>query len=137
MEKLQPKLFVLTLILCASFTLYCGGTRQLQSITLSPASADARNYSNGQVQFTATGHYNMSPGAVTPQSAEWGTCYQNVPTQAVSVTSAGLAQCGSGAVGNYTVFASDLVSSGSSCTVVTACGGGCSIVQGTAQLTCP
>jgi len=146
MEKLRLNFFSLALVLAASFTLSCGGspsesaTRQLQSITLSPATADAQNYPSGQVQFTATGYYNTAPQTVTPLSATWGTCYQNAPTNAVSVTSGGLAQCESGATGTYSIWANDpafsVPYSGVNCNAITACGGGCFVV-GTAQLTCP
>ena len=61
-----PTLFSLVLLLAAPFTLSCGaGQSQLKSITLSPATADAQAYPDGQVQFTATGYYvNPSRAAV-------------------------------------------------------------------------
>jgi len=141
METLRFTLFVFAMAVAGSFVLSCGASsisgliRQPQSITLSPTSADARNYPEGQVQFIATGHYTTTPYMVTPQSGSWGVCYQNAPTTEVSVTNGGLAQCTSGAVGTYTVFAFDFPSS-VSCNAITACGGGCT-VEGTAQLICP
>ncbi len=69
---------------------------------------------------------------MTPQSAMWGACYQSAPTTDVSVTATGKAQCASGATGTFSVFAFNQTN----CDLVTACGGGCTIV-GTAQLTCP
>jgi hypothetical protein len=96
MEKVRLTLFFLGLVLAASITLSCGsGTnsnRSLQSVTLSPATADAQDYDNGQVQFVATGHYSVSPRRATPLSAFWGTCYQNATTTAITVTSEGLGQ---------------------------------------------
>ena len=145
MAKLRLTLFSLALILAASFALSCGARSQsqdpqsqdpLQSITLSPATADARNYPNGQVQFIATGYYIDPSHTVTPLSAMWGTCYQNASTSAVSVTAGGVAQCAPGAVGTYTVWADDPPLSNVACLAITACGGGC-FVAGTAQLTCP
>ena len=141
MERLRLTLFLFGLAVAASFILSCGAgsVRQVQSITLSPATADAQDYRNGQVQFTATGHYNAAPYTVTPQSATWGVCYQSAPTSEVSVTTSGLAQCASGAVGTYTVWANDpapLPSGIYNCPAMTACGGGCTI-QANAQLTCP
>jgi hypothetical protein len=142
MEKLWPTLLFLGLVLAASFTLSCGASstdpssRQLLSITLSPATADAQDYPNGQVQFTATGYYSTAPSPVTPLSAFWGTCYQEGPTTAISVTKDGLAQCESGAVGTFTVWANGPRFSNVECLAMTACGGGC-FVAGTAQLTCP
>ena len=137
MEKLCPALSSLALILVASFTLSCGTSSSapgtLQSITVSPATASAPD-PDGAVQFTATGHYNGAPYAVTPQPATWGACYQNASTTALTVSSAGLAQCQaqSGPPATYSVFAFDLTN----CGAINACGGGCTVV-GTAQLTCP
>jgi hypothetical protein len=149
MEKLQLTLSLLVLILAASLALSCGassptmsacassqaprqGQGQLQSITLSPASANAQNCPNGQVQFTATGHYVDPTQMVTPQSADWAACQQNAPTNDVFVTPTGLARCASGASGAYAINAFDP----GNCNAINACGTGCTI-YGTAQLTCP
>jgi hypothetical protein len=138
--RLIVVLFVLFVV--AGLVLSCGASsqHQLQSITLSPQSADAKDYPNGQVQFIATGHYMTAPDAVTPITANWGACSPPIePTSAVTVTSTGLAQCAKGAVGTYTVWANDpypLPSGIYNCPAITACGGGCT-VRATAQLTCP
>jgi len=131
------------LLALAALGLYCNPapTHQLQSITLTPASADGQNYANGQVQFVATGHYNVDPLTVTPLPATWGTCTQQfAATTAVSVTQNGLAQCTSGGAGTYTVWANDpiteLPGQVYSCPAQGACGGGC-VIQANAQLTCP
>lgn len=108
--------------------------RSIESITINPATADAQDYPNGQVQFKATGYYNTPPSPVTPIAATWGVCVENAPTNEVSVTATGLAHCAAGAVGTYTVFAYAFPNP--SCLAITACGGGCT-VEGTAQLTCP
>jgi len=49
-------------IVCITFlsfaawiALACGSSHELQSITVSPASADAQNYPDGEVPFVATG----------------------------------------------------------------------------------
>jgi hypothetical protein len=143
MEKLGLVLSLIVLSLAASLTLSCGARSQgqdlLQSITLSPAVADGQDYPNQQVQFIATGYYINPSRTVTPLSAAWGTCYQFAPTSAISVSSTGLAQCASGTVGTYSVWANDpmpLAPGVYSCPASTACGGGCTI-QATAQLTCP
>jgi hypothetical protein len=131
MKELRFATSFLTLILAASFALSCGsGPGQLQSITLSPATADA------QQQFMATGFYVHPSHTVTPQPATWGVCHQGAPTTEVSVTQGGMAQCASGAsAGTYDVFA--FVTVNQACTVPqNQCGGGCTIV-GTAELTCP
>jgi hypothetical protein len=138
--RLIPSFFTLAVV--ASLTLSCGANsdpgseRHLLSVTLSPTTADAQQSPDGKVQFIATGYYNTAPYTVTPLSAGWGTCYQDAPTSAISVTRTGLAQCASGAVGTYTVWANDPpVPLGANCLAMTACGGGC-FVAGTAQLTC-
>ncbi|MGD0416099.1 MAG: hypothetical protein ABSA80_12140 [Terriglobales bacterium] len=149
MKKLRFTLLFLALVLTASIALSCGtssstflpcgassqkpaqGEGQLQSITLSPASADAQNCPNG-VQFTPTGHYIDPPQTVTPQSTYWAVCQKNAPTTDVSVTTAGVAQCASGASDAYSI--NGFVPG--NCEAVNACGTGCTI-YGTAQLTCP
>ena len=136
MRQLQFALFLLGLFLVSLLALSCGtnpgGPGQLQSITLSPAMADAQDYPGGQVPFVATGVYISPAHKVTPLPAQWGACQQNASTSEVSVTNAGVAQCASGASGAYTVFAFEPTN----CNVINACGGGCTVV-GSAQLTCP
>jgi len=140
MKNLRFLLFFLALVLSASFASSCGARSQgqdpLQSITLSPATADAQDYTNGHVQFTATGYYIDPSRTVTPLSGMWGTCYQEASTSEVSVTAGGVAQCTPGAVGTYTIWANDPPLSNVECLAITACGGGCFVV-GSAQLTCP
>ena len=65
-----------------------GGNRQLESITVTPATTDAQGQA---VQFTATGHWSASPFSVTPQSAYWGVCQNNAPSTAVTVSTSGMA----------------------------------------------
>jgi hypothetical protein len=137
MEKLRLTLFLFTLAITASFALSCGETsisgaiRQPQSITLSPATADAQDYPEEQVQFTATGHYNAAPYTVTPQPiTAWAAC-QDGPTTDVSITAKGVAQCANGATGSYLITAS----SPGTCTCLAPCPSSDTI--GTAQLTCP
>ena len=128
------------LLLVAAVCLSCGSPsssnvpHSIQAITIKPGNADAQDYPNGQVQFTATGYYNQAPAVVSPLAATWGVCYQNAPTTDASVTKNGLAACAPGAAGTYTVYADDPPDP--SCLVIGPCGGGC-FVTGTAQLTCP
>jgi hypothetical protein len=147
MKNIRPFLSLLTLAVVSSLALSCGANsdpnsdpssgRQLMSVTLNPATADAQDYPDGQVQFTATGYYNSAPYTVVPLSAGWGECYQEMSTSAITVSSTGLAQCVSGALGTYTVWANSArFPEGANCNAITACGGGC-FVAGTAQLTCP
>jgi len=137
MNRLRVVLSFVALLLAGSFVLSCGsGQGQLQSITLSPATADAQSYPNGMVPFTATGNYLDPSHTVTPQPATWSACSQNIPTTEVSVTSAGVAQCASGASGTYSIYA--FHSSGKNCGTlpVGPCGSQCGAL-GSAQLTCP
>jgi hypothetical protein len=109
----------------------------LQSVTLCPAAADAQNFPDGEVHFIATGYYSTLPSPVTPLTATWGACYQDNPTNGISVSKNGLAQCAAGSVGTYTVWA-NAPSGQTVCPAFgTACGGGGCQVTGTAQLTCP
>lgn len=137
--------FIVALVVAASLALSCGSSADPQasgdpllSITVSPAAADAKDYPNGQVQFSATGYYSTNPSQAVPVSHPgWGSCYQNQPTSAVTVSSTGLAQCSTGAVGTYAVWADAPPNpDGPNCLAINACGGGCFVV-GTAQLTCP
>lgn len=150
MRILGPQRFFSLLVLVAAFTftLACGTsrtaaancnpvgnsntTRTLTSVTLCPAVADAKDYSDGMVPFLATGYYTTQPSPVSPLKAFWGACYQNAPTSEVMVSASGSAQCTAGAMGTYDVFAADPTE----CNAITACGGGCQ-VSGAAKLTCP
>jgi|ERR1700722_15155154 len=133
-------LFFLTTFAIA-LTLACGSSAQsrlLQSVSISPPTADAQG---SPVQFTAMGAFNEQPSPVNLVTVNWGACYQNQPTTAVSVSTEGLAQCAAGSAGTYTVWgwAERNGSCGGSGTVpANLCGGagGCQ-VTGTAQLTCP
>lgn len=131
--------------------LACGasGSPSLQSITVSPASADAQDYPGGQVPFVATGHYNSSPTTVTPLQANWAALSEQLAnglltigpvTSGVAIDNTGSARCAAGASGTYAVIAWDLQDPmlKVSCASVTDFGEpGCNAVQATAQLICP
>ena len=133
-------LFFVILATLASITLGCGSskpvqntTAQLQSISLSPAQADAKDFANGEVPFIATGYYSAPPSPITPLDVwSWGACAESAPTTDVTISNAGVAQCAEGASGTYQIFGAD----GTTCLAITACGGGCQIA-GYARLTCP
>jgi hypothetical protein len=142
MRKYGLSVFFLA-VLAIAITLACGSSprvRVLQSVSLSPSTADAQG---SPVQFTATGYFNDQPSPAILLAANWGACYQNQRTTAVSVNTEGLAQCAAGAVGTYTVWAwaeSAAGSCGGNNGEIPAnpCGGaGACQVTGTAQLTCP
>jgi hypothetical protein len=120
-------------------TLGCGSSRQLQSVSLSPATADAQNFPNGQVSFTATGAFSKppSPSPLTGKDVTWcagqsaGACAGNVNPGAL-VDQNGVAQCVAGFVGTTYVMA------GTAGTPSQNPDGGQALkVFGSAQLTCP
>ena len=68
MKRLCNLLFVV-FILAAGTLSGCGGSnRQLQSLSVSPASTAAQA---GQAQFTATGQFSSMPMSVSPASVSW------------------------------------------------------------------
>jgi hypothetical protein len=139
MEKLRVMASLLALVLAAYLASSCGtgqGQGQLQSISLSPATADAQDYPDGQVPFTATGHYVNPTHTITPQSATWVACQQSGPiTTEVSLSQGGVAQCAIGAAGTYSINAWD-TNKIEPC-AINACGILVCAIVGTAQLTCP
>ena len=120
---------------CGSSSIMSNSNRVLQSMTISPATADAQDFANGRVQFMATGNFNKppSPQQVTfqpPYTGGWsvmGSGMQPIAT----IDANGLAQCGPGAVGMVTVqaLASANAAMGTGATGVA--------VRATATLTCP
>jgi hypothetical protein len=96
---------LLILVVALALLLSCGNSlRELVAMDLSPNVADAQNYPNGQVQFTATGTYNLYPLSGPVQPALW-SIYKPQNTQNVAtITQSGLAQCGN-AVGTFSVQA--------------------------------
>lgn len=89
------------LILVAACVAGCGGStmnsgRMLQSLTVTPASADAQNFPGGKVQFTATGTFNMAPTTASPAvmwsiGSPFATPSPTMPQ--ATIDSTGLAQC--------------------------------------------
>jgi hypothetical protein len=71
MRKYGLSVFFLA-ILAIAITLACGSSpRALQSVSLSPPTADAQG---SPVQFTATGYFNDQPSRVTLSAANLGAC---------------------------------------------------------------
>jgi hypothetical protein len=125
---------LLMVVSCGGNSMMTMSARQLQSITVSPTSADAKN-SGGMVQFTATGNFNMDPmTAMTPVRWSIGNPFSAQPVPAgVSVDVNGLAQC-SGFMGMVTIEATAPMDPNmplSKMTMMTM------NVSGMAQLTCP
>lgn len=115
----------------------CGGmnsqNRVLMSMTLSPATADAQSFANGQVQFTATGVFSepASPATMTfmePFSGSWMVSNSNIAT----IDQNGMAQCVQGTAGVVTITA---IASSNSAGMSP--GAMSTAVSATAMLTCP
>jgi hypothetical protein len=127
----------------AAITSACGSNpqREIETITVSPSSADAQDYPDGQVPFVATGTFSEPPVTVSPLQATWvAVDAAGQRTTDVSITNSGVAQCTSGAPGTYTLgaWAVLLIPPQNSCNVVTPFGNPCGdSVIGFAQLTCP
>ena len=52
----------------------CGGSRQLQSVSVMPAAADAQNFPGAQVAFAATGTFNKPPSPQPLTNGEISWC---------------------------------------------------------------
>jgi len=125
---------LLLVISCGGNPMMMMSARQMQSITVSPASADPRN-SGGMVQFTAMGNFNMDPMmAATPVRWSVGNPFSAQPVPAgVSVDMNGLAQC-SGFTGMVMIEATAPVDPNMPLSKMTM---STMNVTGMAQLTCP
>jgi hypothetical protein len=140
MRRLGFQISFFLLILAAAIILACGsGAHIPQSVVISPATANAQDHRGAGVQFTATAYYNTKPSPISPAPASWNACYQGAPTEGVSVSSSGIAQCAAGASGTYTIYAfmPNPTMKGVCGSSSLPCGGTCGGVVGTAKLTCP
>lgn len=122
---------IIALILAA-----CGSSRKLTSVTITPATADAKNFPTGDVQFTATGTFSDSSKPVPLTTITWcigsnnGVCNGNIGSSA-TIDSNGLARC-TGALNGTSII---LAGTGNS--VVMPDTGQQLKVFGMATLTCP
>jgi hypothetical protein len=140
MSKRKTLATVLIVVPIVFATVSCGSmssssSRILQSMTVTPATADAQNSANGQVQFTATGIFSKppSPGPVTfvsPYSGSWAAD-PSIATLVGTANGTATFQCVAGASGTTTVkaIASTNAAQGTGATSTA--------VTGTAMLTCP
>ena len=108
----RPLFAILVLLLLALGISSCGGAvsnlRILQSITVTPAKADAP--SSGKVQFRAKGNYNLAPMTVDPlPDVVWTvgrSDFSEAPVPNIAtVDQNGLAKCVPGASGTIPIFA--------------------------------
>src|SRR5215472_4069179 len=123
------RIFLPTTLLIVGLELVAGGCgsaspRLLQSVSVTPAIANAQSFSNGQVQFTAVGTYSQPPSPSPITQPEWSLSGANIAT----ISQSGLAQCNPGVSGVVAVRAS---------TPAPCSGTGCAaaLLSGTAQLT--
>jgi hypothetical protein len=105
--KAYTALLLLAIVACGM-----NSNRTLMSMTISPSSADAQNFVNGQAKFTATGNFSQppSPAPVTfmePYTGSWSSSNPQIAT----IDQNGVAHCGQGATGTVTISA--IVSSNS------------------------
>ena len=57
-----------------------GSPRLLESISVTPASADAQSFPNGQVQFAAVGTYSQPPSPAPITQSGWSLSDPNIAT---------------------------------------------------------
>ena len=126
------------LLILVFLSLSCGSSRELTSISVSPATADAQKFPKGQVQFTATGTFSMAPTTVTPLSVTWcpqATCGVGTPANVgIIIDGNGLAQCEPSFTGTVTIVAEAPRNPGAMIMPMSGMNG---MVSGTAQMTCP
>lgn len=124
----QTTFLLLALVACGGMN---SSNRVLMSMTLSPAAADAQNFANGQVQFTATGVFSEPPTPATvtfmePFTGSWMVSNSNIAI----IDQNGMAKCVAGTSGVVTVSAIASSNSAQAPAMSTA-------VSATAMLTCP
>jgi hypothetical protein len=68
MKRLCSLLLVVAILAVGALSGCGGSNRQLQSLSVSPASTNAQG---GQAQFTATGQFSSMPISVSPASVSW------------------------------------------------------------------
>lgn len=130
----------------------CGGStmstssRVMQSLMVTPSSADAQNSPGGKVQFSATATFNMAPMMVKSPPVVWsiGSPFATPPpmmgmsmttpmSPSATVDGNGVAQC-NGFTGIVTVQATAPANPGVSISQMSAM---MATVSGAAQMTCP
>jgi hypothetical protein len=141
MFRRHPFVYTLGPVLLASMVMSCGTTtipnagRVLLSIVVTPTTADAQDFQNGQVVFTATGTFSVAP---SPAPVTFAVPYtggfvvalngsnQVIATIVANGTGTATVQCNAGMSGTVEVGATALANNGTSTTV-----------SGAAQITCP
>lgn len=110
MRNARSFFYSIFLLLLAITLLNCGlNHNKYRSLTVSPVSADAKDYPNGQVQFTATatlinGNQVMPANVLWTPNPPW-TLTQQTPVSNIFVNSEGLTTCAKVGQGLYPVYA--------------------------------
>jgi hypothetical protein len=141
MNRIDLLVSVVALCLIVLTSTDCGSAkRQLQSIAVTPITADAQAFSEGIVQFSAVGNYSGgSPAQGSISAIQWcaspgpGICVSQNVKPGVTISQTGLARCDAGSAGTWTINAD-------SPPIQTSQPGGeigSNIVVGSATLTCP
>ncbi len=110
MRKLRLAISCFSLLLPAAIFLNCGVTEnRFKSLTISPPSADAKDYPNSQVQFTATatfinGRQVSTANVLWTQNPPW-TLAPQIPVYPIFVNGEGLTTCANVSAGLYAVYA--------------------------------
>jgi hypothetical protein len=150
----RSAIFIMVLDLCFLLVLGgCGGStvansgRVMQSLMVTPSSADAQNFPGAKVQFAATATFNMSPMTVQSPPVVWsiGSPFPTPPSMmgmmgmstpmssSPTVDTNGVAQC-NGFTGIVAVQATAPANPNVPVSQMNAMMG---TVAGVAQLTCP
>src|SRR5262245_29080613 len=95
---------------CSGFFFSSNNGRLLVVVSVDPVSANASQFTNGQVQFTASGTFNRSPTSVNPLgSVVWTVdhpAFSGLPDSGhATITADGVAQCAMDFSSSVTVFA--------------------------------
>ncbi len=139
----MTRIAIVCLGLVVLFSCACGGGRTLQSIAVSPASADGASSPNGQVQFTASGSYSSAPVTATPPNLQWTVDY--LPWQAQpeiitintpTISATGVAQCPA-AGANASAETHKILAIAANIDNAAIATDGSNAVVGSAQMTCP
>jgi hypothetical protein len=110
--------------------------RVLYSITVTPATADAQTFPDGQVTFTASGMFSVAPSPAplsfaAPFAGQFIVANPTNPPETIATVvstgnSTATVQCASGATGTVSVVASAFANNGTN-----------TVITGSAQLNCP
>ncbi|HEX7289402.1 MAG TPA: hypothetical protein VF532_24680 [Candidatus Angelobacter sp.] len=107
-----PAIALIVLAGCEGFSLFVGvnNGRLLVAVSVNPTVIDPIQFPNGQVQFTASGNFNMAPMIENPMTNVMWTvdrpAFGTAPDPGhATISQTGLAQCAVGFIGTVQVFA--------------------------------